>query len=232
MKNRRTFLKQAGTGLAMVGFLRKASAGSLSSPIPPTIGIAKPPPKPATPYAGNIASPPISPPSGAGAQTIDRFTVSPPALNAGASAIVSWQTSNASRVALNGAVVASVGSQSVAPTATQTFTLQVDGNAPQLSQSLTLTVNLSTSPPAGGSQIVLWDGESGVCRDYCNFGARLPWENQGGDWSDAAQVPQGTSPYATLNWLSSGWGTAPITALVQRWYGQGNTGLYLKPGQN
>ena len=32
----------------------------------------------------------------------------------------------------------------------------------------------------------LWDGLSGVTGRYCNFGARLPWRNPGGDWLDAA----------------------------------------------
>ena len=54
----------------------------------------------------------------------------------------------------------------------------------------------STSVPAAPP--LLWDGISGVSKDFFNYGAQLPWQNVGGDWSDAAQVPQGTSAYATI----------------------------------
>jgi len=79
---------------------------------------------------------------------------------------------------------------------------------------------------------LLWDGASGVSRDYFNFGARLPWENIGGDWSDAAQMAQGPSAYATITFTGTGPATATITSLVRRWYADGNTGAYLKCTDN
>jgi hypothetical protein len=84
----------------------------------------------------------------------------------------------------------------------------------------------STTAPA--PPLVLWDGPSGVSKDFFNFGARLPWLNIGGDWSDAAQVAQGSSAYATITFATAGPATAMITPLVQRWYANGNTGAYLK----
>jgi len=81
----------------------------------------------------------------------------------------------------------------------------------------------STSAPP-----VLWDGPSGVSKDFFNYGAQLPWQNTGGDWSDAAQVAQGSSAYATITFAAAGPAAATITPLVQRWYANGNTGAYLK----
>jgi hypothetical protein len=84
----------------------------------------------------------------------------------------------------------------------------------------------ATSPPSAPP--LLWDGASGVSKDYFNFGARLPWENIGGDWSDAAQIAQGSSAYATITFAGPGLATTTITPLVQRWYATGNTGAYLR----
>lgn len=90
-----------------------------------------------------------------------------------------------------------------------------------------LGLTTAPSPPP-----VLWDGASGVSKEFFNFGARLPWLNIGGDWSDAAQVPQGSSGYATITFAAAGPATATITPLAQRWYTNGNTGAYLKCSAN
>ena len=84
----------------------------------------------------------------------------------------------------------------------------------------------SSLAPAGPP--LLWDGISGVSKDFYNYGAQLPWENVGGDWSDAAQVAQGASAYATITFAAAGAATATITPLVQRWYANGNSGAYLR----
>jgi hypothetical protein len=84
------------------------------------------------------------------------------------------------------------------------------------------------STPVPAAPPLLWDGISGVSKDFFNYGAQLPWQNTGGDWSDAAQIPQGTSAYATITFASAGPATATITPLVQRWYANGNSGAYLK----
>src|SRR5436190_15899465 len=82
-----------------------------------------------------------------------------------------------------------------------------------------------TSTPAPP---LLWDGSSGVSKDFFNYGAQLPWQNTGGDWSDAAQVAQGSSAYATITFAAAAPAIATITPLVQRWYTNGNTGAFLK----
>jgi hypothetical protein len=74
----------------------------------------------------------------------------------------------------------------------------------------------------------LWDGSSGVDSLYFNAGALLPWENKGGDWTDAAGVAQGPIAYATLISGAPGAFAADISTLVRQWYGQGNSGVYLK----
>src|SRR5438093_1265575 len=42
---------------------------------------------------------------------------------------------------------------------------------------------------------ILWDGYSGTSGSYFNVGATFPWENRGGDWTDANGTPQGAVPY-------------------------------------
>jgi hypothetical protein len=42
----------------------------------------------------------------------------------------------------------------------------------------------------------LYDGADGVSCGYFNTGAKLLWENKQGDWSDAADRPQGGEPFA------------------------------------
>jgi hypothetical protein len=74
----------------------------------------------------------------------------------------------------------------------------------------------------------LWDGNSGIDSLYFNAGALLPWENKGGDWTDAAGVAQGSVSYATLISGAPGAFAADISVLVRQWYRLGNTGAYLK----
>src|SRR5205823_6141590 len=51
---------------------------------------------------------------------------------------------------------------------------------------------------AGGSaDAVIWDGVSGVAGGHFNYAAGLPWTNKGGDWLDAARIPQGGQAYAS-----------------------------------
>ena len=88
--------------------------------------------------------------------------------------------------------------------------------------SITALTTPASAPP------LLWDGASGVTKDFFNYGAQLPWLNTGGDWSDSAQVAQGSSAYATITFAAAGPATATVTPLVQRWYTNGNTGAYLK----
>src|SRR5437867_11787724 len=125
MEHRRKFLKQAGTGLAYGSYVGKAWAASIGSPSTST-STTKPKPKPPKRVPDGITTNP----SVAAVQTIDKLIASPQLINAGETAIVAWQTSNASWVALNGVAVAPSGSQSFAPSATRVYTLQADGSAP------------------------------------------------------------------------------------------------------
>jgi hypothetical protein len=67
--------------------------------------------------------------------------------------------------------------------------------------------------------IPLYDGPSGVTREYFNRGAAVPWKNTLGDWIDASGKPQGDAPLAEA--LASGDQGSPVewdvTALVQGW---------------
>ena len=82
------------------------------------------------------------------AQTIDSFTASSNSITAGDSATLSWSVSNSTAVRLNGqAVAASVAGFVVTPTADTTYTLEADGSAPTISQSLTIAVAQPAPPP-------------------------------------------------------------------------------------
>jgi hypothetical protein len=74
---------------------------------------------------------------------------------------------------------------------------------------------------------LLWDGASGVSKDYFNFGARIPWENIGGDWA-MRRRSSGFVRLCNVTFAGTGPATTTITPLVQRWYANGNTGAYLK----
>jgi len=72
--------------------------------------------------------------------TIDSFSASPTSIASGQSATLSWQTSNAASVTLNGQGVSADGSQSVNPTATTTYTLTAQGTNGPVSSTLTVNV--------------------------------------------------------------------------------------------
>jgi hypothetical protein len=127
--------------------------------------------------------------------------------------------------ALSGAGIAGLLPTRVLSAAGEEASLTADSSSAATS-SPDSSLLQSTSAPA--SPPLLWDGISGVSKDFFNYGAQLPWQNVGGDWSDAAQVPQGTSAYATITFASAGPATTTITPLVQRWYASGNSGAYLQ----
>ncbi|MFC2171434.1 DNRLRE domain-containing protein [Acidobacteriota bacterium] len=60
----------------------------------------------------------------------------------------------------------------------------------------------------------------GATRDYYNRGGYLPWDNYMGDWSDAADVPQGSIPFSTANIIdndTSRYIEWDVTGLCQAW---------------
>lgn len=74
----------------------------------------------------------------------------------------------------------------------------------------------------------LWDGASGVSPTYFNVGALLPWENKGGDWSDALGVPQGSTAFSTGVSGKVGPFAIDATALVQWLQQNSERGIFLK----
>lgn len=80
-------------------------------------------------------------------QTIDAFSASSTAIKQGDSVTLSWSTSNASAVRLNGASVSANGSQSASPTADAVYTLEADGSAATIKQTLTVSVAQPTTEP-------------------------------------------------------------------------------------
>lgn len=93
----------------------------------------------------------------------------------------------------------------------------------------------ATRPPAttafaaNTGSFVTWDGGSGPTSQLWSHKLYVPWRNRGtGDWLDANQRPQGTTPYATANIAATGPVPFDVTALVRRWVGgASNSGFYL-----
>ena len=85
-------------------------------------------------------------------------------------------------------------------------------------------------PPPGGTTFVanLWDGASGVTSDYFNKGAGLPWQNKGGDWSDALGVAQGSTAFSSGGSGSVGPFTMDVTALARWLQANSSYGMFLK----
>lgn len=113
------------------------------------------------------------------------------------------------------------------------------------SNAATLTVNAATAPPpipAGGiPQYLTSDGGtagvgsnySGPTRDKWHNRLGFAWvrPNTLGNWLDSAQVPEGSTPYASSAAITSAGQRVSIaaTALVARWLASGqNRGAYLR----
>lgn len=99
------------------------------------------------PSAQSQATPTVtSPASSSGAPYISFFTVQPTTVQSGACATLSWQVTNAVTVLLEGATVATQGTQQVCPSNTQTYTLiAASGSSQQTSQQVTVQVSLSSA---------------------------------------------------------------------------------------
>ncbi len=83
-----------------------------------------------------------------GAAQIAFFTAQPASVQPPACATLSWQTTNAATVLLDGAPVAAQGTQTVCPTNTQTYALIA---ASATGQQVTGQVTVQVTPAAGGS---------------------------------------------------------------------------------
>ena len=95
----------------------------------------------ATITVGGIAPPPpVAVPSAS-------LTASVKSIQSGQSSTLSWTTSNASSVTLNGGAVAVSGSSTVSPTATTTYTLNATNASGSASSAVIVTVTAAAPPP-------------------------------------------------------------------------------------
>jgi hypothetical protein len=76
-----------------------------------------------------------------------KLTASPSTISAGQKSILSWTTTNATAVTINGVVVTLNGSQSYSPNVTTTYTLMACNSAGSVTATATVTVNGSPTPP-------------------------------------------------------------------------------------
>jgi peptidoglycan-associated lipoprotein len=95
------------------------------------------------------AAPPPPPPPPPPASPTASISVSPDTIPAGQSATLSWQTSNATDVSIDGiGAVQASGSQSVAPTASTTYHLTAKGSGGTQDATTRLTVTQAPAPVA------------------------------------------------------------------------------------
>jgi peptidoglycan-associated lipoprotein len=127
-------MKKAALTLAMVMVLI-ASACSKKTPIPP------PPPPPPAPASTNNA------PTTSGRPVVAEFTVEPSIIERGQSAVLRWNVTASTNVAINNGIgtVPASGNQRVSPTDTTTYTLTASGAGGDTTATATLRV---TGPPA------------------------------------------------------------------------------------
>jgi subtilisin family serine protease len=87
---------------------------------------------------GNHYTPPPTPPTAS-------LTATPASIGAGQSSTLSWSTTNATAVTLDGATVQSPGTKTVSPAATTTYTLSAQGPGGTRQSSATVTVLTNTT---------------------------------------------------------------------------------------
>jgi peptidoglycan-associated lipoprotein len=94
------------------------------------------------------APPPPPPPPPPAAEPTARLTASPDAIDKGQSSTLTWQTSNATDVGIEGiGAVQPSGTQQVSPAATTTYTLTAKGEGGSQTATATVTVNGPAPPP-------------------------------------------------------------------------------------
>ncbi len=94
-----------------------------------------------------VAPPPPPPPPAAAAPTAT-LTASPSAINNGQSSTLTWQTTNATDVGIDGiGAVQPSGTQQVSPAATTTYTLTAKGAGGTQTATASVTVNAPAPPP-------------------------------------------------------------------------------------
>lgn len=159
------------------------------------------------------------------AQTINSFTVTPQSLPAGGgSATVTWSTSNATSVTLNGTPVVLSGSLSTTLTATTTYTLIAKGAVSDISASHTITVApVVVAPPTDGTNVALASngGVASASSSYLYLPFYTPASlNDGNRSGSVRNVDTGQTGSAQFRWLPNVWqndvdATGPLWAQVQ-----------------
>jgi peptidoglycan-associated lipoprotein len=95
----------------------------------------------------NVPPPPPPPPPAPAAVTAT-LTASPDTIDKGGSSTLTWQTSNATDVSIDGiGAVQPSGTQQVSPVATTTYTLTAKGAGGTQTATATVTVNTPAPPP-------------------------------------------------------------------------------------
>jgi peptidoglycan-associated lipoprotein len=95
-----------------------------------------------------VAPPPPPPPAPPPPAPTASINVSPPAINPGQSATLSWSTANATSASIEGiGTVAVNGSQSVSPFTSTTYTLTAKGGGGTVDATTRITVNPPPQPP-------------------------------------------------------------------------------------
>lgn len=115
-----------------------AAACSKKAPIPPP-----PPPAP-------VATAPNTQPSGPGIPTIAEFSVEPSTIERGQSAVLRWNVSGATNVAISNGIgtVPASGTQRITPPETISYVLTANGTNGDSSRTATVTVTNPAPPPA------------------------------------------------------------------------------------
>jgi peptidoglycan-associated lipoprotein len=145
------------------------------------------------------APPPPPPPAPAAAPTAS-ITVTPSSIQAGQSASLSWQTSNATDISIDGiGAVQANGSQSVSPTDSTTYHLVAKGagGSQDASARLTVTQPPPPPPPPGPSEADLFSQNiRDVYFDYDKSDIR--GDQQASVQADAAFLGQHSSVNFTI----------------------------------
>jgi hypothetical protein len=169
------------------------------------------------------------------APTVSSFTASPSTITRGQSSTLTWTTTNATSVSINGTVEPVSGSVSVSPTATTTYTLTATGPGGTASANATVTVNAASPPPtvvsftatpptitAGQTSMLSWTTANATSVSI-NFGV-------------GSQPPNGSVPVSpavtttyTLTATGPG-GTSNATTTVTVGSAGGVTGIAFVPG--
>jgi peptidoglycan-associated lipoprotein len=126
---------RAALSLAVVTVLI-ASACSKKTPIPP--------PPPPAPAAGSTNAP-----SGSGRPVVAEFSVEPSSIERGQSAVLRWNVTGATNVAIDNGIgtVTPSGTRRTTPSDTTTFTLTASGTAGDTTATATVTVTGPAAPP-------------------------------------------------------------------------------------